>query len=273
MAMLGNEVFMQHELHQRVHFEFGKVTDGLPMLRDGMTGDWIGTFSGHKGAVWDAALNAHATHAFTASADFSAKVWDAFNGECILTFNQDHIVRASHVSPDSVLMAAGGFDKRLRVHDLNKPEADPISTGFNSPIRAARFVNAGRSLAISLGGNKAVYMVDPRSLEVVAIPLDFEPDSFNLSHDGSRISTAGERAASLIDAHSMSVIQTLHLSHEVEAAALLSSSQRLATGGKDSAVHLVDPSDGSDLGQCASSLLRGEERSNNGSFGLAFAQA
>nr|OQO18005.1 hypothetical protein B0A51_17009 [Rachicladosporium sp. CCFEE 5018] len=104
------------------YYMISACKDNNPMLRDGLTGDWIGTFIGHKGAVWSARLSEDATLAATGSADFSAKIWDTFTGETLATLQHAHIVRAVAFPPGQrpTLCATGGMEKKLRVWDIER---------------------------------------------------------------------------------------------------------------------------------------------------------
>ena len=97
------------------------------MLRNGETGDWVGTFQGHKGAVWSCVLNDAAVVAATGSADFTARVWNATTGDELHQFQHKHIVRSvSFARGDAAWrLCTGGAEKLLRIYDLQRPDAAP----------------------------------------------------------------------------------------------------------------------------------------------------
>lgn len=68
--------------------------------------------------------------AATASADFTANIWDVHTGELLYVLQHNHIVRAVAYAPDnSDLVATGGMEKKLRIFDLTemKPKEEPAA--------------------------------------------------------------------------------------------------------------------------------------------------
>ncbi|RUS15593.1 WD40-repeat-containing domain protein [Endogone sp. FLAS-F59071] len=162
--------------------------DGNPMLRDGQTGDWIGTFLGHKGAVQSrssvAAVRLHvATIPSCVSTDLStnpvsppasaifilttswaqilidfliifSKVWDTFTGDVLHSFAHQHIIRSADFSDDGTRIVTGGLEKKLRIFDLYRPEAQPLeAVGHTGAIKSVVF-DERRNVILSAGEDK-----------------------------------------------------------------------------------------------------------------------
>lgn len=100
--------------------------DKTPQVRNGETGDWIGTFHGHKGAVWSAKIDALTrTLAATASGDFSARLWCANTGRELVEFKHKHVVKSVDFSLDSMRIGTGCQDGLLRIYDVCQTSAAP----------------------------------------------------------------------------------------------------------------------------------------------------
>ncbi|KAI9005510.1 WD40-repeat-containing domain protein [Phycomyces nitens] len=173
--------------------------DGNPMLRAGMTGDWIGTFMGHKGAVWSARLTREAHRAVTGSADFTAKVWDTFSGEILHSFSHEHIVRAVDFSKDGTKIVTGGKEQRLRIFDLYRPDAPPLEAeGHTGLIKAVVWDEKTHSV-MSAGEDSTIRIWDLRTMrETAKIECENPVSTMTMSNDEEYVMWAAGNTANFL---------------------------------------------------------------------------
>jgi len=119
------------------YFLISACKDGIPMLREGDTGDWIGSFIGHKGAVWGATITGNAELAATAGSDFTAKLWDANTGAELQTFEHKHIVRSVDFSSiNKEWLLTGSNEKILKIYDVTAPtEPVKVFSGHSGAVK------------------------------------------------------------------------------------------------------------------------------------------
>lgn len=208
--------------------------DGKPMLRQGDTGDWIGTFEGHKGAVWGVDLNRNATKAATGAADFSAKVWNAVDGEELLNLQHKHIVKSVNFSRDSQYLATGSNDKVLRIFDLeHSKEAKTKFEGHTSGIKQVLFSTDEQRL-VSCGDDKTLRWWDVESgKEVHKAELTAPVGGMELSRDSNILTVAHGQRVTFYNAETFEKIRDVSIPSTVYTASLLKSNKIFVCGGDD----------------------------------------
>ena len=278
------------------HLNFSSVVDGdqyylisackdnNPMLRDGITGDWIGTFIGHKGAAWSSRLSSDATLAATGSADFTAKIWDPQTGECLHTLQHNHIVKAVAfpIQNNPGVVATGGAEKKLRIFDLSRPISSPVTNGGTpknpatpgsdgTPLEGFE-IGAGehggsiKSIVWNTDYNIITTAADDKTLRwwdlrqstpAVTVKTEKEITSCELSttqvdgSDAGVISVAAGHSALFFDARKPGVlVKQVNFDHEISAAAVNPASGTFVTGGRyDNWIRVWDFATEKELGE------------------------
>jgi len=170
------------------------------MLRD-WTGDWIGTFIGHKGAVWGSKISRDTSKAASGSADFTAKIWDTYTGQCLHSFPHNHIVRTVALSSTSSHLLTGGQEKKARIFDVNRPDAPPDfledTNGLTHEGTVKSVVWVAENLGVTAGDDGNIKWWDLRSQGVVAsISFPTPITSMELSPQTNRlVATSGKTVA------------------------------------------------------------------------------
>lgn len=252
------------------------------MLRNGVTGDWIGTFLGHKGAVWSARLSSDATLAATGSADFSAKVWDTQTGEALHTLEHEHIVRAVAFpnQPHPQILATGTVGKKLRIFDLSRSTSATSSpTEANGASSASFEIGSGvhqgsiksivwandPNIIITASEDKKIRWWDLRTQSTIgeyAVDGTFGSCELdNIGSDGSQgggiLSVAAGKTAYFFDGRQpATLVKSVTTKYDLASVALHSAQEKFVAGSSgDTWVHVFDLSTGEELGKCISSKL------------------
>ncbi|KAL6974308.1 hypothetical protein U1Q18_028489 [Sarracenia purpurea var. burkii] len=217
--------------------------DSSPMLRNGETGDWIGTFEGHKGAVWSCCLDTNALRAASGSADFTAKIWDAITGNELHSFEHKHIVRACAFSEDTCFLLTGGVEKLLRVYDLNRPEAPPREVD-KSPgsVRTVAWLHSDQTILSSCTDMGGVRLWDVRTGNVVrSLETKSPVTSAEVSQDGRYITTADGFTVKFWDANHFGLVKSYNMPCTVESASLEPKfGYKFIAGGEDMWIRVFD---------------------------------
>lgn len=230
------------------YFIISACKDGLPMLREGDTGDWIGTFDGHKGAVWGCSINKEATRAATGAADFTAKLWDALTGVEIHSFSHKHIVKSVDFSNDSTKLITGCNDKSLRLFDLQNYSSDPIVfSGHTSNIKRCIFAS-NSTKAISISDDKTMRVWDAASgAEINQIKFAHAPSSIEMSRDGQLLILAQGNCVELYDASTFGLVQSFTIPSPVSAASIHPDKSVFVCSGDNFTLYKYSISTGTEL--------------------------
>lgn len=219
------------------------------MLRQGDTGDWIGTFLGHKGAVWGVALNNNATLAASGAADFTGKVWNALTGVELHSFQHKHIVKTVSFDATSENLVTGSNEKILRVFNLHNSQIDPeIYTGHAGPVKRAIFCRNDKCI-ISAAEDKTVRLWDRLTgKEVQRIDFQSNPNSLEISADKKVLTVASGSSVSFWEIDTLKKIKEIKVPTTCYSASLHPEKHCFVFGGEDFKMYKYDYITGNEIG-------------------------
>mmetsp|Transcript_6976 Transcript_6976/g.21231 ORF Transcript_6976/g.21231 Transcript_6976/m.21231 type:complete len:267 (-) Transcript_6976:623-1423(-) len=218
------------------------------MLRDGVTGDWIGTFEGHTGAVWSACISDDTILAATGSADQTASVWDARTGDQLQHFPQKHVCKTVAFPRDASQLLTGGLFDTVNLYDVQRPEQIllQLDTG---PVKFARFVEREKDTILTGSANGKISHWDARSGKLIrSVDCMHELKSAELQRQSPVLSVVvADNSVHFYDSRNLELIKKYSVPDGTESASLQPSEERFVICGRDLQIRVMSYATGEEL--------------------------
>ena len=166
----------------------------------------------HEGEVWSVAYSPDGKRIVTASADNSARIWDAATGvELLALVGHEDWVRSAAFSPDGRRVVTGASDNTARVWDVSNGHELIRLTGHEAAINSAIFSPDGKRL-LTASVDSTVRLWDAENGAQIQVMKGSNEEVYTavFSPDATLIATAGaDISARLWDAATGALERTL----------------------------------------------------------------
>jgi WD40 repeat protein len=211
----------------------------------------IAVLHGHAAGLSDVAYSRDASRIATASADKTARIWDAHTGRTLAVLRgHDDLLTCIAFSPDGDRLATGSFDDSTRIWDARTGRLLRVRRAGFDGVQAVAFSPSGATLAISSSwGDGGIRLLDVATGRVVArlkhrtpSVTRFSPEEATptavFSPDGRKIATtSGDGVARLWDARTGRSLASFSRGEQSgKTVAFSPNGALLATGGFDGVV-------------------------------------
>ncbi|MGH3782216.1 MAG: CU044_2847 family protein, partial [Pseudonocardiaceae bacterium] len=201
----------------------------------------------HDGPVWAVAFAPDGTRVATASADGSARVFDAVSGAELARLDHDDWVGAVVFSSDGTRVATGSADGSARVFDAASG-VELACLDHDGPVQAVAFAPDGTRVVAASNERSARVFDAASGVELACLDHDDWVGAVVFSPDGARVVTgSGDCSARVFDA--ASGVELVRLDHDgpVWAVAFSPDGTRVATASKERSARVFDAVSGVEL--------------------------
>eukprot|EP00898_Chlorokybus_atmophyticus_P006720 jgi/Chlat1/7049/Chrsp56S06718 len=233
---------------------FSCAKDHNPTAWYSDTGERIGTYKGHNGAVWCCDLTRDSSRLITGSADMTARLWDTETGTELARITMDTPLRSVEfsVGGKEVVITADPFMGTQSAIHIFRIENDSFVK--NAPVlsMSGHVTRVNRALwgplnktIVSAGEDSTVRMWDAQTGKELLVRNDHTKSVSNItpSQDGTQfISASQDKTAKLWDFRTLDVLKTYVTDRPCNSAAISPIRDHVVLGGGQEASQVTTTS-------------------------------